>query len=442
MPHTIQPDKARRFATRVVQQLREAGHEAYWAGGCVRDQLLGLEPHDYDVATSAKPDEIRRCFTRRRTLPLGAAFGVITVLGRWGEGQIEVATFRQDVGYSDGRHPDDVVFSTAQLDAQRRDFTINGLFYDPITDSVIDFVGGQEDLHAGVIRAIGDPTERIGEDRLRMLRAARFAATFDFQVDPATHAAIVDNADRIGEVSAERIAGEMRRMLVHPRRALAVTLLQEMILLPVILPESSGVLTPDADPAPAGQSDSQSAWLTTLALLRALDRPTFPAALAALLRAVYRHVANPAQLVARIGQRWKLSNTELNRTAWMLATESMIRHADQWPWPEIQRVLVAPGIDQLMGLAESVVRVEKSNASGVAFCREKLLLPPEELDPLPLVTGDDLRQVGLQPGPMFRVILTELRDQQLMGQLTSKQAALAEAKALARRLAELARQDD
>lgn len=169
----------RQFAVEVVERLRTAGYEALWAGGCVRDQLLQRTPKDYDVATSAHPDQIRDVFGRRRTLPIGAAFGVITVLGPKSAGQIEVATFRQDATYSDGRHPDSVTFSTAEEDARRRDFTINGLFYDPLNEQVIDFVGGQQDIDRRVVRAIGDPYERIAEDKLRMLRAVRFSATFD-----------------------------------------------------------------------------------------------------------------------------------------------------------------------------------------------------------------------------------------------------------------------
>src|SRR3954463_16298353 len=172
------PARQRAFALEIAKKLRTAGFEALWAGGCVRDELLGLTPKDYDVATSAKPDQIRDLFGRRRTLPIGASFGVITVLGPQGAGQIEVATFRTDAQYSDGRHPDSVTFTTAEHDAQRRDFTINGLFYDPIANQVVDFVGGQADLERRTIRAIGDPRSRIGEDKLRMLRAVRFAASF------------------------------------------------------------------------------------------------------------------------------------------------------------------------------------------------------------------------------------------------------------------------
>src|SRR5437764_9355374 len=173
---TIDQKLAREFAVEVVQRLRDSGHQALWAGGCVRDQLMEQMPKDYDVATDALPDRVREIFGQRRTLPIGAAFGVITVLGPRGAGQIDVATFRRDAAYSDGRHPDAVMFSDAEHDAQRRDFTINGLLYDPLDDRIVDYVGGQDDLKLHIIRAIGDPLARIAEDKLRMLRAVRFAA--------------------------------------------------------------------------------------------------------------------------------------------------------------------------------------------------------------------------------------------------------------------------
>src|SRR3954447_24762852 len=206
------PDPARQrdFALEIAQKLRAAGFEALWAGGCVRDELLGLTPKDYDVATSATPEQIRDLFGHRRTLPIGAAFGVITVLGPRTAGQIEGATFRTDAAYSDGRHPDSVTFSTAEHDAQRRDFTINGLFYDPVAEKVVDYVGGQEDLKARILRAIGNPRLRLSEDKLRMLRAVRFAAAFNFQIDPGTLLAIQEMAPQIGTVSGERIGAEIR----------------------------------------------------------------------------------------------------------------------------------------------------------------------------------------------------------------------------------------
>ena len=177
---------SRDFAVDVVTRLREGGYEALWAGGCVRDRLLGREPKDYDVATSARPEQVRELVGKRRTLAIGAAFGVIAVLAERGQAPIEVATFRTDGVYRDGRHPESVAFSDAEHDAQRRDFTINGLFFDPLTEQVVDYVGGQADLSAGIVRAIGDPARRFTEDKLRLLRAVRFATTFGFAIEPVT----------------------------------------------------------------------------------------------------------------------------------------------------------------------------------------------------------------------------------------------------------------
>jgi poly(A) polymerase len=235
-----EPGRQREFALEITRKLRAAGFEALWAGGCVRDELLGIEPKDYDVATSATPDQIRDVFGRRRTLPIGAAFGVVTVLGPRAAGQIEVATFRTDAAYSDGRHPDSVSFTDAEHDAQRRDFTINGLFFDPVENNVVDYVGGQEDLQRRLIRAIGDPRLRLGEDKLRMLRAVRFAATFNFAIDPETLRAIQEMASQITTVSAERIGMELRRILTGSNRVTALGLLRETRLLPHVLPEVSG----------------------------------------------------------------------------------------------------------------------------------------------------------------------------------------------------------
>jgi len=240
VPH-VDPEKQREFAVEVVRQLREHGFEAYWAGGCVRDQLLGRAPYDYDVATSAHPEEIRRVFKHRKTLAVGAAFGVMTVLGTRGAGQIEVATFRQDVGYSDGRHPDRIAFSSPEQDAQRRDFTINGMFYDPLENRIIDFVGGEADLKNRIVRAIGDARQRIAEDKLRMLRAVRFASIFDFRLEANTRDAICDMAPQVTVVSAERIADEMRIVLVHPARIRAIELLKTSGLLQAILPDAAAL---------------------------------------------------------------------------------------------------------------------------------------------------------------------------------------------------------
>src|SRR5688572_25076472 len=213
----VPPDDSPRSATRedalaVVRRLRDAGHVAYFAGGCVRDQLLGLDPKDYDVATDAPPDRVRQLFSN--TQAVGAAFGVILVRQR--KSQIEVATFRTDGKYLDGRRPEGVVFTTAEEDAKRRDFTINGLFYDPVEDKVIDYVGGRADLERRIIRAIGNPDERFAEDHLRVLRAVRFAARFGFDIEPATASAVQSHARHLPRISPERVAEELRLMLTPP----------------------------------------------------------------------------------------------------------------------------------------------------------------------------------------------------------------------------------
>lgn len=417
----IDPHAARQFAVEVVRKLREAGFEALWAGGCVRDQLLGGEPKDYDVATSARPEEIRDLFGRRRTLAIGASFGVITVVGPKPAGQIEVATFRRDATYSDGRHPDSVAFSNAEEDAQRRDFTINGLFYDPLANVVIDYVGGQADLRLGIVRAIRDPRERFAEDKLRMLRAVRFTATFAFALDPHTLEAIREQADEIVIVSAERIAAEMRRMLVHRHRARAVELLHHARLLDIILPEAK-VLSPESDEPP---NESRGAiWQRTLAMLRSLESPSFAVALAVLLREL--PTPSSADDIAELaGERWRLSRDEVTRASWLLKHERLGRHADTLPWPQVQRVLIQEGAADLLRYLQALAAMMGGGKDALDFIASKLALPLAELNPAPLLTGDDLRRAGWKPGPHFRTVLDAVRDAQLIGEITSQDEALA-----------------
>jgi tRNA nucleotidyltransferase/poly(A) polymerase len=426
MPPSSQPDPlaARQFAVEVVQQLRGAGYEALWAGGCVRDQLLGKVPKDYDVATSAKPEEIRALFGHRRTLPIGASFGVITVLGPKPL-QIEVATFRRDAGYSDGRHPDSVSFSNAQEDAQRRDFTINGLFFDPLREQVIDYVGGVDDLQRQVIRAIGDPYQRFAEDKLRMLRAVRFAATFDFALDEPTLVAIARQAHELVIVSAERIAAELRRMLTHQNRAQAVKLLQVSGLLEVILPEGA-VLDPNSDLPPNLQRGEVGR--RTLAILAALQEPAFGTALAALLR----ELPHADRSIARIvGERWRLANEESGLASWLLAHEKLALAAHVSPWPQVQRMLICEEAGELVTYLRAVQSVTLNATPAADFCAAKLALPPEVLNPPPLITGTDLKQLKLRPGPLFKTILDAVRDAQLEERIATREAALSLAQEIA-----------
>ncbi|NUN51622.1 MAG: CCA tRNA nucleotidyltransferase [Planctomycetaceae bacterium] len=404
----LSPAAQREFAVDVVRRLRGAGFEAVWAGGCVRDRLLGLAPKDYDVATNATPEQVREVFGRRRTIPVGAAFGVIAVPGPKPAGTVEVATFRRDVSYSDGRRPDAVAFTTAEEDAQRRDFTINGLFYDPLDDRVLDYVGGQEDLKRGIVRAIGEPRERFAEDKLRMLRAVRIAAAFEFALDSATLAAVQQMASGIVVVSAERIAAELRRMLTDPRRERAVSLLAESKLLAVLLPEAGNAAHPDS-----------SAVARAMRLVAAVEEPSFALALAALLFAL----SVEAQ-VADIGRRWRLSNDEVERTQYLVAQATTLDAVAALPWPKVQRMLVHPYAPELVALHAARAGTGEGNAAAVAFCRERLAWPAETLNPPPLLTGDDLKRHGIRPGPKFKTLLEEVRDAQLEGRIGTKEEAI------------------
>ena len=392
----ISPDKSREFATLVVERLRQAGYQTYWAGGCVRDEILGITPQDYDVATSAVPDQIEEVFSDRKTLAIGASFGVITVLGPRAAGQIEVATFRQDATYSDGRHPDRVSFTTAEEDASRRDFTINGMFFDPLENEVIDFVDGQADLERKLIRAIGDPQLRFAEDKLRILRAVRFAATFGFQIEPGTRAAIDQHAQELKVVSAERITAEMQRMLTHPGRSTAVQLLQETGLLAIIFPESE-----------ATQEDFRDRFQVALAGLEHLDTQDFASALALLWSQLVP--AADRNLTESVMRRMKLSNEAIKSMTWMLDHESQVVEADTLNWPDLQRVLIDPRIEHLLALATARQQARQLPVTGIETCRQKQLLAPEKLNPPPLLSGNDLQEMGLPAGPLFREILEKSR---------------------------------
>ncbi len=413
---------AREFAISIVQRLRAAGYQAVWAGGCVRDQLLDRQPSDYDVATNALPSQVQDLFGTRRTLAVGAEFGVIIVLGPTRHIQVEVATFRRDAEYSDGRHPDSVSFSSDREDAQRRDFTINGLFLDPITNQVIDYVGGVEDLEREVIRAIGNPVDRIREDKLRMLRAVRFTATFGFRLEAKTMAAVQTHAASLGQVSAERIAAELRRMLAHPHRAAAARLLDECCLLLEIFPEFQTISS--AEPSTRKSIGNTDAWRLVERRLTLLNLPDswnvterFVTSMACLLSPI----ASEAGSACR---RLKLSREEQSSIVWLLNNVTTVIDAETVPWPNVQRVLIHPFAKQLVAYADASASACGDALGGVAFCRGWLSRPSDELNPSPLINGDDLVARGLKPGRLFRRILSEVRDAQLRQEVSTKESAI------------------
>jgi hypothetical protein len=416
----VHPQRAREFAAEVVETLQAAGFQALWAGGCVRDRLLDRDPTDYDVATSARPEQVQLLFGVKRTLAIGAAFGVIAVIGPRGAGQVQVATFRSESQYSDGRHPDRVSYATAEADAQRRDFTINGMFFDPVGGQLLDFVGGRLDIEGRRIRAIGDPRERIREDKLRMLRAVRFAATLDFELDSETQAAICRHAEEIQLVSGERIAEEMRKLLVHPGRRRGVELLAVTHLLAEILPV-------DAWRTAVGQIESdevKQAWERTRSVLAKLREPTFSVGLAALLREPCRRLAAGEALVETVGRNWRLARAETDGVHYCLEQEPVLRSARGRPWPELQRVLIGPRIAEALCFAEAVALVVDGTTEEIGYCQRKLSVSSAILNPPPLISGEDLQSVGIPRGPIYRLLLEFVRDAQLLGQIQDRNAAV------------------
>lgn len=406
----IASDPKAALALEIIQRLRSFDHIAYLAGGCVRDGLLARIPKDYDVATDAHPDRIRSLFGHRRTLAIGAAFGVISVMGkkRAGHAPVEVATFRSDGPYTDGRRPDTVCYSTPAEDANRRDFTINGLFYDPLVHEVIDFVGGRQDLDSGLIRAIGDPHARFKEDRLRLLRAVRFATTYGFKIEPVTWDAVLVHAAEVTVCSGERIAAEMRRLLRSETAGQGIALLCESRLSAAIMPRVDAAI---ADQATLQQLQSR---------LANFDDTNFGARLAALALCCGE---SAPEALAELIAGWKLSTAEAEAARAALRHYEDFLRADQLPWSRLQPLLVQRHAAAAISLAGAIARASGTGEGALALVRERSAWPPEQLDPPPLLSGEDLKRMGMQPGPEFRVALERVRAAQLDGQLTSGEQA-------------------
>jgi len=425
-------------ARSVLSRLRTAGFEAFFAGGYVRDKLLGRPSDEIDIATSATPDGIEKLFSR--TFAVGRAFGVILVLE--GDHKFEVATFRSDGRYEDGRHPENVVFSTPEEDAKRRDFTINGMFYDPDTDRVIDYVGGKADLERRVLRAIGNPRARFTEDRLRLLRAVRLSARLGFAIDGPTDAALREMAPAIVQVSGERIRDELAKILVDPSRSAALEKLRDTGLLRHILPEAAAM---EGVPQPPEYHPEGDVWTHTKLALDTLSNPTFELALAVLLHDIgkpptlvradrirfnnHDHVG--ADMAARIADRLKLSNEQKDLVVWLVQKHLAFLQWELMRSSTLKRLLGHDHIDDLLKL----VRADTLGSMADDKYVDKLLAlrasyKAEELKPPPLVTGKDLIEMGYKPGPGFKQALTDLMDAQLEGTIADKNAALELAKKL------------
>jgi uncharacterized domain HDIG len=422
-------------ARKIVARLRQAGFEAYFAGGCVRDRLLGQEAHDIDIATSARPEQVQTLFGR--TVAVGAQFGVIIVLEDGGE--FQVATFRSDGAYEDGRHPTGVVFTTAEGDARRRDFTINGLFYDPVEDRVIDFVGGCRDLEARLVRAIGDPAARFAEDKLRVLRGVRFAAALNFEVERATWAAICNGAPAIHQVSAERIREELVKIFVSPQRVRGFDLLDGSGLLREILPEVEALK--DCAQPPEFHPEGDVFVHTRLMLSLLPEKVSVPLVLAVLFHDIGKpptrqvdptgrirfngHESVGAKMTETLMRRLRFSNDEITATVEMVQNHMVFKDVKNMRVARLKRFMARPTFDDELELH----RVDCLGSHGLldnyAFLLEKREeFANEPLIPEPLLTGHDLIGLGWKPGPRFKEVLDAVQTRQLEGQLTSREEAL------------------
>jgi poly(A) polymerase len=438
------------FATSIVKTLRQHGFEAYLVGGCVRDLLLGREPKDYDVATNATPRQVMTIFPQ--TYAVGAQFGVVLVPapdsgsapdceaeGGSKSACVEVATFRSDIGYSDGRHPDEVRFSNdPREDVARRDFTINGMLLDPVSGEVFDYVGGRKDLEAGIIRTIGNPQHRFTEDKLRMLRAVRFAARFEYTIEPATFAAMQALADQIAVVSRERVRDELTRMLTEGHASRAFLMLDESGLLQFVLPEISAMHGVEQPPEFHPEGD---VFVHTLLLLDNLPQPCPPTlGWGALLHdvgkpATFRiapdrirfdgHVDVGVKIAQAICRRLRFSNDDTEQI--LALVDNHMRFGDAMKMKEstLKKFMRLRDFDEHMALHRADCLASHRNLTTYEFIRQRRAeIPPEKMRPAPLVNGKDLIAAGHVPGPKFKEILSAVEDAQLEGRLPSRDAAL------------------
>jgi poly(A) polymerase len=419
-------------AISIVQRLKDSGHEALLAGGCVRDMLLNIEPKDYDVATSAAPDEVMALF--ERVIPVGAAFGVVLVVID-GTGY-EVATFRQDQAYRDGRHPEGVIFSDARHDAERRDFTINGLFFDPEKNEIVDHVGGRDDLDGRIIRAIGNPVERFAEDRLRMLRAVRFATRFDYEIEQGTARAITDSAEHITEVSWERIRDEIVGMFTGPRAGQALQILDDLGLLSEILPEVAamkGVSQPEQF-HPEGD-----VFEHTKMMLDEMENPPPRLAMAVLLHDVgkpptfqeadrirfHEHDHVGAEMAGAICQRLRFSTADIEAIQNLVDQHMRFINVRRMKTSTLKRFVRMDGFEDHLELHRLDCLASHGGMDNYEYARQKFdELEEDEVRPPRLVTGADLIEMGYERGPVFREILDAVEEEQLEGRLVDREDAL------------------
>ncbi len=421
-------------ATEAVARLRLAGHQAYWVGGCVRDLVMDREPGDYDIATSATPDVVARLFPG--SILVGAQFGVVKA--QLGGHEIEIATFRSDHGTLDGRHPREVRYArTPEEDVSRRDFTINGLLYDPEKSEVLDFVGGQADIRAGVIRTIGEPALRFREDYLRLLRAVRFAARFGYLIEAKTWGALKAAAKGIEQVSHERVRDELLKMLTEGAARRAFETLDGSGLLEIVLPEVAKMKGVQQPPEFHPEGD---VWVHTLMILEKLERPTPTLALGALLHDVGKpptfqiadrirfneHAEVGAVMAEAICQRLRLSNHDTERVVALVRHHLRFKDAPRMKVSTFKRFISMDGFEEHLELHRLDCLSSHGDLTNYHFVKEQReMLPPEEVRPPRLLTGDDLKAMGYKPGPEMGRMLAALEEAQLEGTVRTAEEARA-----------------
>jgi len=431
------PASSRKIAIEIVQRLQQVGFAAFWVGGCVRDFLLGREPQDYDIATNAHPEQIEKLF--KRTLAVGRKFGVMIVVE--GKRHFQVATFRAEGDYRDGRRPEKVVFSNAQADAQRRDFTVNGLFFDPIAEKLHDWVGGEHDLRAKIIRTIGVPEERFAEDHLRLLRAVRFAAQLGFEIEPETFAAVKRLAPKIELISAERIRDELIKLFFPPHAGRGLVLLRDSRLLPGVLPELVATIlcrqSPDYHPEgtvfehirlmlekmPAGASPS----LPWAVILHDIAKPATAERDAATgVIHFYGHEKVGAALAERILRRLRFPKKQIEDIVACVRNHMQFKDVKQMRTATLRRLLLR----RTFRLELELHRLDCLGSHGDLDHYEFLLAEAEKLKRKPairppLLRGKDLIKLGMKPGPAMGALLEEIREKQLADELKTPRAARA-----------------
>ena len=444
---------ARAFAEQVCSTLRSKGFQAFLVGGCVRDILLGREPADYDVSTDATPTQVEAIFPG--SLTVGAKFGVVIVPEAGAEPadarrrQVEVATFRSDMGYSDGRHPDRVEYTKSpQDDVKRRDFTINGMLLDPETKEVLDFVGGQDDLRAGIIRAIGDPETRFREDKLRMVRAVRFAARFDYAIEPKTMQAIQKLAPEISQVSMERLRDELTKILTEGAARRGFELLDQSGLLIFLLPEIAKMKGVEQPPQFHPEGD---VWVHTLMMIAGLPAGSSPTlAWGVLLHDVGkpptfappsgpngrirfdRHVEVGVKMAEEICRRFRFSNEDTEQILALVENHMRFKDVPKMKPATLKRFVRLEKFDEHLELHRLDSLSSHGKLDNHDFARRFLEeTPPEQVRPARLLTGDDLIALGLKPGPRFKAILYSVEEAQLDGAIQTHEDALSLAKELA-----------